>query len=119
MGAGENFKKKLKIIWGGVEFIPQGKDTWKREKGKEERRMESKVVLIIKRFVKEGKQIFNFSLLLQLYKPSPSSQTLRKASETESTKIPHGNVFIFIVLVEMRERCGIQGTYRGMGQHAW
>ena len=43
----------MKIILGGVEFIPQGKDTGKREKGKEERRMESKPVLIMKRCVKK------------------------------------------------------------------
>lgn len=43
----------MKIILGGVEFIPQGKDTGKREKGKEERRTESKLVLIMKRCVKK------------------------------------------------------------------
>ena len=53
MGAGKKLYENVKIILGGVEFIPQGKDTGKREKGKEERRMESKPVLIMKRCVKK------------------------------------------------------------------
>lgn len=50
MGAGENGKKKMKIIWGGEEFIPQGKDAGKREE-EEGRRMENKIVLRVKSFV--------------------------------------------------------------------
>lgn len=44
MGAGENCMKKMKIIWRGLEFIPQGKDSGNRERGKEERRKESNSV---------------------------------------------------------------------------
>lgn len=54
----------MKIIWGGVEFTPQGEDIGKRKNGKEKKRKKSNIVLIIKVLYKKESK---YSILAYFY----------------------------------------------------